>query len=158
MTHRTSVDRTVLLVIFLTSSLSLISYRFHFLVRNYDTFVIRQLIPASGLQGWLGGSFGYDPSAYAKKAARDAAEPKKTEAKADDAPAPAARKTPDAAPAPGKGTASKLKDDDAPAPAAGSPTPAPKGTPAAQTAHPAATTPTPPAAAPSSAKLGGDEK
>jgi hypothetical protein len=62
--RRVGIERLVLILIALTSALSLVSYRFHFLVRNYDTFIIKQVIPASGLQGWLGRAFGYDPAAY----------------------------------------------------------------------------------------------
>ena len=60
----TGIERLALILIALTASLSLVSYRAHFLARNYDTFIIRQVIPASGLQGWLTRTFGYDPSAY----------------------------------------------------------------------------------------------
>jgi hypothetical protein len=62
--RRMSIERLVLILFVLTGTLSLVSYRFHFIARNYGTFLVEQVIPASGLEGWLTRTFGYDPSAY----------------------------------------------------------------------------------------------
>ena len=64
---RVGVERLAFLLVFLLSTLSIISYRFHFFARNYDSFIIKQVIPSSGLQGWLSRSFAFDPTKYDAK-------------------------------------------------------------------------------------------
>ncbi len=65
--RRVGLERLVLVLVMVASSLSLISYRFHFFVRNYDTFIVKQVIPTTGLEGWLARTFGYNSSAYNQK-------------------------------------------------------------------------------------------